>query len=201
MRKNFESSERKEKLNLRPCVVVLSGTPLSGKTYLANELQKCLDIKVIDVDSVRHEIDETRRQDGQVKMLEPEQEKAIMIKSYTEMCRQAEEDALSGSPVLITGTFSRAEFKKPLEELAKSLEKNNIPLRTFLLSITDEEALKRIEKRKAEGSLSNIDSVEKFQWSKSIFSKFENIPFDKIDASTEKTIEDVLEKISELIIQ
>lgn len=50
------------KLFLRPCVVVLSGIPLSGKTVLAEKLVERSNFKMIDVDIIRNEIDESRKE-------------------------------------------------------------------------------------------------------------------------------------------
>ncbi|MBI5079294.1 hypothetical protein HZB06_01285, partial [Candidatus Wolfebacteria bacterium] len=109
------------KIVLRPCVIVLSGMPLSGKTHLAKKLDDSFNFQILDVDVIRNRIDESRR-NGQTRMLEPEKEKAVMIKSYEEMCKQAENLVGTGAAVLMTGTFSRAEFKLPLEQLAGRLK-------------------------------------------------------------------------------
>lgn len=141
--KNKADFKEKEKIFLRPCLVVLSGVPLTGKTVLAEKLAILSNLKIVDVDAVRSEIDETRK-NGKATMLEPEKEKDIMVKSYAKMCRQAEEIINQGSPALVAGTFSRSEFKRPLEKLADILRKKNVPLKVFLLTISDKEALKRI---------------------------------------------------------
>ena len=167
----------KEKLIFGPCIVVLTGVPLSGKTHLARALEEQSNLIALDVDAIRNEIDESRRANSDVRMLEPEQEKAIMVRSYAELCRRAEQAAISGSSMLITGTFSRAEFKPELERIVKS---GKVVIKIFLLTVSDEEAILRIEKRKTEGSLSNIDSLEKYQWAKSIFGKIDFAPVTEI---------------------
>lgn len=182
------------KIVLRPCVIVLSGMPLSGKTHLAKKLDDSFNFQILDVDVIRNRIDESRR-NGQTRMLEPEKEKAVMIKSYEEMCKQAENLVGTGAAVLMTGTFSRAEFKLPLEQLAGRLKERKISLRVFLLTVSDKEALRRIEKRKKEGSFSNIDTLEKYQWAKSIFSKIEFASVSEIDTSGSDYTNRVIENI------
>lgn len=190
--------EDREKLILRPCVVVLSGVPLSGKTHLAKELERLSNLQTIDVDSVRNEIDETRKQDGKIRLLEPEKEREVMIKSYSMICERAEDMAVSGSAALATGTFSRSEFKQPLEELMTRLEEQSIPFKCFVLSVPNEEAQKRVEKRKAEGSISNIDSLEKYQWAKDFFKKIEFVPVTEIDTSAPDYVEQTLKNLEDL---
>jgi len=176
----------------KPCVVVLSGTPLSGKTHLANILEKMSNLRVIDVDSVRNEIDESRKINLQVRMLPPEQEKEVMVRSYAELCKRAENIAASGAPVLITGTFSRTEFKS---ELKRIVEDGSVTVRVFLLTVSDEEAGRRIEKRKSEGSLSNIDSLDKYQWAKSMFGKIDFAKVTEIDSSNAGCANSIIETL------
>lgn len=189
--------KKKERIFLRPCLIVLSGISLTGKTALAEKLVNLSNLKIVDVDVIRNEIDESRKEDQQIKMLEPEQEKAVMIKSYTEMCQQAERIITKGIPVIITGTFSRAEFKQPLEQLVSALKKKDIPLKVFLLTASDEEILKRIEKRREGGSFSNIDSLEKYHWAKGIFSKIEFAPITEIDTTKPNYIKQILRALED----
>lgn len=193
--------EKKDKLILRPSITVLSGVPLSGKTYLAEKLMVYSNIQTIDVDTVRNEIDETRKKDGQIRLLEPDKELEVMINSYAEMCKQAEEMVNSGIPALMTGTFSRAEFKQPLEQLIDRLKKENIPFKIFLLTAPDEEIEKRIKKRQEGGSLSNIDSLEKYLWAKGFFKEVEFAPVIEIDTSKQGCEDQLLENLKDLEIK
>lgn len=195
------NSEKKEKIFLRPSAVILSGVPLSGKTYLAERLIDYSNLQAIDVDTVRNEIDEIRKKDGKIRLLDQEKELEVMVKSYTEMCRRVEETVNSGMPALATGTFSRPEFKQPLEQLVNSLKERNIPFKIFLLTAPDEEVSKRIDKRKVEGSLSNIDSLEKYQWAKGNFSKIEFAPVIEINTSKADCVEQAVENLKNLEIK
>lgn len=190
-----------KKLLLRPCVIIFSGVPLSGKTYLAKTLESFSNLQTIDVDEVRNEIDETRKKDGQIKLLEPEKEREVMVSSYAEMCKRAENIVSSGIPVLVIGTFSRSEFKQPLEQLADNLKERNIPFKIFLLTAPDEEVIKRIDRRKTNGSFSNIDSLDKYQWAKEFFKPIEFVPVKEIDTSKSDSIDRVFENLKDLEIK
>jgi len=190
--------EKKDKLILRPSVTVFSGVPLSGKTHLAEKLVALSNLQTIDVDTVRNEIDETRKKDGLIRLLEPDKEREVVTNSYVEMCKRAEEMVNSGTPVLVTGTFSRAEFKQPLEQLVNNLKEQNIPFKIFLLTAPDEEVEKRIKKRQEEGSLSNIDSLEKYLWAKGFFKKVEFAPVIEIDTSKQDCDEQIFEHLKDL---
>lgn len=189
--------ERKERIFLRPCLIVLSGIPLTGKTVLAEKLVSISNLEMIDVDVVRNKVDESRKKDGKIRMLEPEEEKQIMIKSYTKMCQRAERTINGGIPAIITGTFSRIEFKQPLEQLVGALKKKGIPIKVLLTTAPDEEILKRIEKRKENGSFSNIDSLEKYHWAKGIFSKIEFAPVEEVDTSKPVYFEQTLKNLED----
>lgn len=194
------SFEERKKVFFRPCLIVLSGVPLTGKTVLAEKLVNSSNLQMLDVDTVRDEIDESRRNDLRIRMLKPEQEKAVMIKAYTEMCQRAENFVSEGIPVVISGTFSRSEFKQPLEYLINILRRKGIPLKIFLLTVSDEEALKRIGNRKKDDSPpnSNIDSFEKYQWAKGIFSRIKFTPTIEIDTLKADYIEQTLTNLEEL---
>ncbi len=172
-----------ERINLKPCLIVLSGVPLSGKSFLAQRLVRDFNLEHLDIDVVRDEIDESRTEDSEIRMLDESSEREIMIRSYAELCARAEASVVSGSPMVITGTFSRNEFKEPLRVLVKNLKELNIPLKTFLLNVPGQEVLKRIEERRLQGSFSNIDSLEKYEWAKGLFSSIDFTKFVEIDTS------------------
>ncbi|MFY9463338.1 MAG: AAA family ATPase [Candidatus Sungiibacteriota bacterium] len=154
---------------LKPCVVVLSGMPLMGKSALAAELIRMTNLIHIDVDEIRQ-------------MLFPNPDRivfpstsefAVMESCYDLLIKNAEwiVEQLR-IPVCVTGTFSREEFKAPLKRMWKK-SVVAIPFRIFLLSASDEEITQRVEKRRREGSASNIDTMEKFLWAKGFFQPVE----------------------------
>lgn len=192
------NSEKKEKLILRPSVIVLSGVPLSGKTTLAERLIGSSNLQMLDVDAIRHEIDETRKKDPQVRLLEPGKEHEAITNAYIEMCKRAENLVQQGVPVLVVGTFSKEQFKKPLEHLFSNCSGKSIHFRVFLLTVPDEEVEKRIDRRKADGSFSNIDSLDKYQWAKGFFKPIEFAPVVEINTAKSDYVEQVAENLKDL---
>ena len=186
-----------EKIKLESCLIVVSGRPLSGKGYTCNKLNEIYDLRSIDIDEVRNDIDETRRNGGEVVLLEEKKEAEIITKAYIELCRRAKSEIILGKSVLISGTFSRDELKDPLRDLVDYVNKMNIPFKIFLLTTNDDNVvMERIEKRVREKSLSNIDSMEKYIWSKGFFKKIDFAPIVEIDTTEEDYLVKVENSIS-----
>ncbi len=197
-----ETGDEIPKIVFRPSIIVLTGSPLMGKTVLANELIKRSDLALLDVDQVRRELfprtigkmlfggEETKEVEEElIPLLQgidgPNTEKRLMIKCYTELCARARNIVQGKKPALLASTFSTPEFKRPLEKLYQFLVKEGIPFKVFQLTASDNEIQRRIEKRKTEGSFSNIDSLEKFKWAQG---NFQRITFtDVVDIDSEDT--------------
>lgn len=182
MKETKESTTPTEVQTFMTCVIVLSGLPLTGKTTLAEQLAATSNLCVVDVDYVREEIDEGRKHDSSAQMLPPEEEKAIMTRAYQLACQKALELVENYKPVIIAGTFSREEFKKSLQDLKETLDKKDIPLKAFLLTASEDQIAKRIEKRRQQGSVSNIDSLDRFTWAKSLFGEIQFMEVHRIDS-------------------
>jgi|WetSurSiteA1Bulk_404760.scaffolds.fasta_scaffold00510_8 predicted kinase len=197
-KRRASTEDRENSLSLKTCLIVLSGLPLSGKSLVADKLVNSTNLELVDVDEVRNRIDKTRGAKGLIRLLESDKEKEIMINSYTLMCRQAAEKIGQGIPIVITGTFSREEFKKPLTVLVRQIKSAQIPLKIFLLIATDEEVERRIEKRREGGGLSNIDTLEKYKWAKGLFSKIGFAPVIEIDTENPAFIDKIIGNLKEL---
>lgn len=191
------SFEVKGQMILKPCLLVLTGMPLSGKTFLSKYLVESSNLIGIDVDVVRNEIDTSRKKDGRIGMLEPAVELSVMISAYQEVCGRAYSVISKRIPVVITGTFSREEFKAPLVMLLSKISDQGIPVKLFLLDCSSSEVVKRIEKRRLECGYSNIDSLEKFQWSKNIFQMIDFAPIVKINTDKPNYLEQVMQGLQE----
>ncbi len=166
---------------------------------MAKDLASRFNILHLDVDAVRLEILQLQNGISEVKMLKPGSELDIMARAYTELCQRAEDLVIQGKPIIISGTFSRAEFKVPLKRLTENLVKNNIPVKVFLITVPEIEVLQRIEKRKLGGDLSNIDSLERFTWAKSIFSKIDFMPVIEIDSSNPGEVDLLYSEVNKLV--
>lgn len=185
--------------HFKPSVTVLSGLPLTGRTTLAERLAAVSNLEIIDVDVIRGETDKTRKQNPSVRWLPPKQEKAIMKKAYAILCQRAKERVCAGAAVLLTATFSREEFKRPLEKFYYSLQENNIAFKAFLLTAEDREIEKRIEQRRLEGSVSNVDTLEKYQWSKTIFKPINFVSLTEVDTANSTIVNKVLADLTDLL--
>ncbi|EKE14931.1 MAG: hypothetical protein ACD_12C00241G0001 [uncultured bacterium] len=197
--KQTTAKSGKKLYSFKSSAIVFSGLPLTGKTTLAKRLAVVSNLEVIDVDVVREEIDETRKQSPSSKWLSSKQEKAIMKKAYAILCQRARERIFKGAAILLTATFSREEFKKPLKELYSFLQENNIPFKAFLLTAADEKIEKRIEQRRLKGSVSNVSTLEKYQWAKTIFKPINFVSPTKIDNTSLNSFNKVLVNLRDLL--
>jgi len=164
---------------VKPCVVVFSGTPVSGKTKTAEALIRMTNLVHLDVDVFRQL---HYPNPGRI-LLAEHQERFVMAACYMRLAEEAFRIIEVRSPVLLIGTFSRPEFKAPLELLSRVLGEMEIPFRAFLLTVSDEEAAQRIETRRREGSASNIGTLEKYQWAKKFFQPIEFVPVVTVNTS------------------
>ncbi|MFA7653853.1 MAG: AAA family ATPase [Candidatus Magasanikbacteria bacterium] len=179
----IEAMEAGYKIEYKPCIIVFTGPPLTGKTTLAYELAKKSNLQVLDVDEFRRKIEKEDGRSADMASLKAKDELEVMIKSYSAICETAKEMVSKGMPVILTGTFSRDEFKKPLKVLFDSMESGTIPTRSFLLTAPDDEIENRIEQRKREHTQSNINSMEKFQWAKNMFKEIDFSTVQRIDTT------------------
>lgn len=179
---------------LESCLIAFSGMPLMGKGWFAAALIKVVDLTHIDIDDIRHELYPNPVRD----LFNPDHTFDMTTKSYEAMVDGAMQQVLAGRPVLITGTFSRDEFKVPLEKAYRELVSHSIPTYFFLLATSSmEEIERRILKRQLEAVHSPIDSMEKFQWAQRMFKPIAFAPVKLIDTSRtkEECINDVLQYV------
>lgn len=191
-----------KRIKLKNCLVVISGRPLSGKNYTCDRLVKSFDLKYIDVDEIRNEIDEIRKKEGKIVLLEEKMEANIIEKAYIELCKRAKLEIIFGKSVLISGTFSRDELKKPLRNLINYVCESHIPFKVFLLTVDDENVVaERIKKRVSMGSLSNIDDMDKYHWAKGFFQKIDFTPVMEIDTTLDNYMEKINKEISSFLLK
>lgn len=149
-----ESTDQKDKLQFRKCVVAITGVPLSGKTTLADILGDNSNLSVFDVDEIRAKIF------GRFGLLSREIEKLQMKQAYLKNNELAELALKKGNPVLLVATYSSKESHDALIELAS---KNNVPLRVVNFNVDDQEILSRLDKRKMDsGTYSNISNFSAY---------------------------------------
>lgn len=153
-------------------LIIMSGLPLSGKTYISKNLSKELDYIHIDVDEIKKLLNLYNDN------INNKNEKDIMILCYDSMIYIAKEILLNNNlnnSVIISGTFSKFEFKEKLYDLLFLLKNNKILYYIFMLECNDDNEIKRrIKLRNKENLLSNINTFEKYEWSKTIFNKIKS---------------------------
>jgi predicted kinase len=150
-------------MKFRPCVIVLCGPPLHGKTTIAKDLVGRSNLMIFDVDVVRREL--LGLKDGDKDQLRPvEEEKALMIRAYEETVRRAGAAASTGSAVIIPSPFSRAEFKAPLQDLVER-RSAEICIRIIFLEVASRDSIRqRIASRLANDPHTVIRSMEQYEW-------------------------------------
>lgn len=137
----------------KPCIVVLAGIPVAGKTTLGRAICEGSNFFFCDVETARKQIE------GSGAWLGPEKEKDIMLSAYTLNHRWVEEKVRDGRPVLITATYSRPVYH---EMLAALQQETGVPLKVFLLTAPQEVVMERIAER-SKNNPSNLRTVEQLQ--------------------------------------
>lgn len=176
--------DRRERYRYVPCVVVVSGLPATGKTTFGRFLEKSSNFRFLDVDVIREEIDEVRRANPLARWLPPDQELEIVTRSYTIMCQRAKEFVTGRTPTIIAGTFSRDQFKEPLQDLKDYLDQKGIPLRIFHFTAPTEEIESRITGQKGQRGAANVNSIDTLRWVQSFFSAIKFTEVTEINTET-----------------
>ncbi len=179
-------------------IIVLSGPPLTGKSTLAGKLIARLNLIYIkptvhiDIDQVRQEV--SPNLDGHI--LPTFEERLVMVESYARLSRKALEKIENKCSVIITGTFSRDEFKTGLRVLNDYVKDKRIPLTVLRLKADDAEIERRLITRNQEGGLSPIKTMELYKWSESQFQQIGFLPITIIDTSESDHLEVALSVIN-----
>jgi len=147
-----------------PCLVVLTGAPLAGKTTLAELVAQQSNLTHLDVDSVRFELDPESERLTVTGPLE----RWLMISAYETMIARARLVLYHGKAVILSGTFSRQVFKRPLLGLLQDAAAIQLPAYVFELNTSGEEVRRRIEVKNSSGLPAVIKTWEQYQWALTI---------------------------------
>mgnify|MGYP001610197595 FL=1 len=112
-------------MSLKSCVIVLSGPPLTGKSWLAEGLAREISFVHLDINGIRQEL----FPNPELKLLGSHTERFVVMLSYAELTKRAFAWVEQGKTVVLTGTFSMREFKMPLEMLYNALVERGTFLR------------------------------------------------------------------------
>lgn len=159
---------QKTLISTPPYIVVLSGLTLSGKTTLGQGLAEALGAKALDVDAARREIFPEKGWFG------ADREFEIMLESYDHNHKLAKDALKKGQSVILSGTYSRPVYREKFRALQIQ---TGAKVLFICLSIPDDVALERLEKRKKENSPSNIKTMEAYNEQKNRFKgiEYENL--------------------------
>ena len=150
--------------NFRPSLVALAGPPLHGKTRLASEIASWSNFLHLDVDDFRNIIDPENINRGGT--LPRDEEVRLSNEAAELLCIAGTMRAIAGKPVILSCTFSSIEKKRPLLRAKETLESEGIPVMIFYLQVSEAEIMRRLERRNAEGSASNIRTLEDYRWAR-----------------------------------
>lgn len=173
------------KYQIKPCLIVFSGLPLTGKTTIANKIAAISNFKVCDLDEARTELF------GEVKEQPKEKEWEILQKSYQKNHEFARLYLSQRHPVIITGTYSLEFSHQQLKDLIKMIK---VPFKIFYF-YNDENVYERLKKRNENNELSAIRTQDSFNDVKQKYKLIEGLPVEKIDTSGE--VDNIIEKIFE----
>ncbi|MBI2593706.1 ATP-binding protein [Candidatus Daviesbacteria bacterium] len=135
----------------KPCIVAFAGPPLSGKSTLGGILSEKTNFKYFDIDEARWKI--FPRSGRLPNFLED----LAMLASYTFNHHQAAKALLKGIPVAVGATYSRTIYVNLLRNFAHSAQ---VPLKIFVMDVSEKIVEERIKKRVDEGNSSVIKSIE-----------------------------------------
>ncbi len=144
--------DKEANIHLNPCIIVMAGPPLMAKSTLGKALAEQTNAVYLDVDEARWEIFPRTNKRGT-----DEEERTAMRESYQYNHLRAHHYLSENIPVILGATYSWEGYHEMLKELTQV---TGAPLRVFLLDIADEELVRRVEKRQAEGDLSVVQSPE-----------------------------------------
>lgn len=148
------------KVEFNPCIVVLAGAPLSGKTTLGKELAGRTNFLFLDIDEQGKKLDPMlSAQPG------PLANTGRMMLKYGYLNSLAANGLTEGRPVLLAATFSHDSYVNYLRALAdldrRLNQSQESALRFFVLDTPEENLPSRIEERVKKGSDSDVVTLDR----------------------------------------
>lgn len=191
-----------------PCVVVLSGPPLHGKTAAAAELTRRSNFQHFDLDLIKAEILVAQaKARGEEYDFSKGTTPDVLAGIYGETVDRGRKALIFEHPVILSGTFSKSEFKTPLLAFMSECVRHNPPaaVRIFRLNVSSFDVIaRRIDQRNIEGHPSSIKSREKYERSLTLVSPWpDGVEVIDIDAEPplDQVVADIESKIADLVIR
>lgn len=204
MRETEISQEKFEgKYTFKPCIIVLAGPPLSGKTTLGNRLHNETNGMFLDVDVRRSQIFRDKQN-----WLLPEdehfqkQEMFAMQTSYQANHERARNWIKAGTPVVLAATYSRELYHRMIRDLSKE---TGVFLAVFKVEPpkSDEELLKRLEGRNSGNNPSNVKTLEHFYEVLNRYRSPQKVPIRRLDTGkgVEENIREIIQRVEEVQLE
>lgn len=118
---------------MAPKIFVLSGLPGVGKTFIANQISKKANAKVLNTDQIRKEL-----------FPNPTYSSEESSKTYNELYSRAEKYLSSGQSVVLDATFTLQVGRKRVEQLA---DKNSVQVQFIRVTCDEQTTKRRIRER------------------------------------------------------
>jgi aminoglycoside phosphotransferase family enzyme/predicted kinase len=177
----------------KPKLVIVSGLPGVGKTYIAERLAERNNWYHLKTDFIRKKLaglDIEQHYYDHPTLYSPE----MSLKTYQEMMRRAEVYLKAGKSVILDATFNK---KKPREETFALAQKLNVKVCYIHFTCPEEIVLQRLEKRSREISASDATKEVYFKM-KGNFETFGNKYGPLLIIDTTDDLGKILEKVEEL---
>ncbi|MBW1696321.1 MAG: AAA family ATPase [Deltaproteobacteria bacterium] len=177
----------------RPTLWVVCGMPASGKSTIAKELGRTLDIGVVESDAVRKALFRIKPHISvDVPFETGIYSRAGSSLTYGKLLIAAQEVLEKGDSIILAATFSRKHQRQEALRLARDMDVNIF----FIQCVASDEVLKeRLKLREHKSSLSDA-RLHHFDEFKRRFEPLTEVPEDiHVRINTEKPLEDSMETI------
>ena len=179
----------------KPCIVVISGPTLGGKSTLANAVEARSTFQVLDGDIARASLlpegtDPTARRDFG-------SEKASMLCAYRLNHDLARELLDHGVPVLLAASYSQDYYHFMLKDLQAE---TGVPMRAFYVEAPAEQVFDRLESRNLQDPISNVRTLEDYEFQLARFHPIQGINLVRLDIhkTVDELVGDVLSATADL---
>ncbi len=165
-----------------PKLIIICGLPGTGKTTLANELSKKLQIFCLHKDSIKESLYES------LKMNSLEDSKRLGYPSVKAILDLAEENLSRGIDVIIESPFNFTDDEKVFETLQNKFDLN---LYTIVLQLDKVNRKKRFMERERHSSHHDTERERQYE---EVSSSYEHMPEKKIFLNSEKSVTELTEE-------